>query len=206
MKKLILSVAIVAGAAMMACSTADKTAEKASAMTSKIENCTNPDSLKAYVDQANEYVQTLVNSGKIKEAQEFMAKIEPVVKEKAPALAGTFTAVQAAIGKAADTAKETAADAAEQTKEAVSDSIDSKVEAAKDAAADAVDNATDAVKDKASQATDAVKGAAEKVADKTTDVAKNVADKTTDVAKTVADKAGNAAQKTADKLKDLGDK
>lgn len=195
MKKLILSVAIVAGVAMMACSSADKTAEKASAMTSKIENCTNPDSLKAYVSQANEYVQTLVKSGKIKEAQEFMAKIEPVVKEKAPALAGTFTAVEAAIGKVADNAKDAATDAAEQTKDAVSDSIDSKVEAAKEATAEAVDNATDAVKDKAAQATDAVK-----------DAAKNVADKTTDIAKSAADKAGDAAQKAADKLKGLGDK
>ena len=51
MKKLILSVAVVAAAAFVAC-TSSKTSDSAAAITSKIENCTNTDSLKTYVNQA----------------------------------------------------------------------------------------------------------------------------------------------------------
>ena len=87
MKKLILSVAVTAVALMVACTGKEQAKKEDGGIMAKIENCTNTDSLKAYVEQAKAYAQTLVSEGKVDQAKEFLAKIEPVVKQKAPALA-----------------------------------------------------------------------------------------------------------------------
>ncbi len=184
MKKLILSVAVIAAVAMISCTSSEKTAEQGSAITSKIENCTNPDSLKAYVQEAKDYVKTLVNEGKVEQAKEYLAKIEPVVMEKAPALAGTLATVETALDKVADTAKVDPTEAVDSAKNAVTDSISSKAEAIKDAAADKIQEGKDAVAEKAGE----------------------VVEGTKKVASDVAEKASDAAQQAADKIKDLGKK
>lgn len=181
MKKLVLigTLAAVLAVGSMSCSKKDSSAE-ASAMTTKIENCTNPDSLQAYVAQAKAYAQKLVQEGKVDQAKEYLAKIEPVVKEKAPALAGTLSTVETALDK-------------------VTDVVGDKVDAAKDATSAAVDSIGSA----ASSATDAVSAKAEEVKDaaaaKTEEVKNAAADKV-DKAK---EATANAVQNGADKVKDL---
>ena len=72
MKKIIFSVAVVATMVFAACSGEKKVQDEASSMQSKIENCTNPDSLKAYAAQAQAYYQKLVAEGKVDEAKAFL--------------------------------------------------------------------------------------------------------------------------------------
>ena len=188
MKKFVLAlVVLVAAGAAVSCSKKDA-AESADAVKSKIENCTNPDSLSLYVEQAKDYADKLVKEGKIDEAQKYLETIEPVVKEKAPALAGTFDAVNAALGKVKDVAGDTvdsAKEAADNAADSLKNAADNAVEGAKDAAADAVNDA----KDKANAAADAA-------AQKVSDAANNAAQK-------VSDAASNAAQKADNKVKDL---
>ena len=181
MKKLVLIGALSAVLAVgsMSCSKNDSSAE-ASAMTTKIENCTNPDSLQAYIAQAKAYAQKLVQEGKVDQAKEYLAKIEPVVKEKAPALAGTLSTVENALDK-------------------VTDVVGNKVDDAKDATATAVDSigsaaasAKDAVCAKAGEVKDAVATKADEV--------KNAAADKVDKAK---DAAAGVVQEGADKVKDL---
>ena len=89
MKKLLLSIAVVA-ALCAATTSCGKSADSTASMKSKIENCTNTDSLRAYVEQAKAYADKLVAEGKVDEARKYLAELEPVVKSKAPALYLTF--------------------------------------------------------------------------------------------------------------------
>lgn len=175
MKKLILSVAVTAVALMVACTGKQQTEKEDGGIMAKIENCTNTDSLKAYVDQAKAYAQTLVSQGKVEQAKEFLAKIEPVVKQKAPALATALTSVESALDKVEAAASEKA----DSTKQAVTDSVGNKIDAAKqaisDKASETVEKASDAVENVAGKASDAVGKAADKTADavnKATDAVK----------------------------------
>ncbi|MCI9608056.1 MAG: hypothetical protein HFJ94_07785 [Muribaculaceae bacterium] len=188
MKALFISVAVAALAAFTACSSSEKADKQESTLASKIENCTNTDSLKAYVEDAKEYVAKLQSEGKVDEAKAFLDKIQPVVEQKAPALAGAFTAVQTSLDKISDSA----AAQADSTKQAVTDSVNAKVEDAKDAVSDAVKNAKDAVSDKASEVADKSK----EVVDKSKEAVTNAAEKTKDA-------ASDAAKSAADKIKNL---
>ena len=174
MKALFVSAAVAALTLFGACSSADKADKAESTIASKIENCTNTDSLKAYVEEAKDYVVKLQQEGKLDEAKKFLDKIEPVVKEKAPALATAFTAVQGALDKVGDVASTNV----DSLKTAAVDSVNSVVDAAKDSVASAANAAVDAAKAKAAdaanaaveqgkaKAADAVNSAAAKAADK----------------------------------------
>ncbi|MDE7452734.1 MAG: hypothetical protein K2M52_05385 [Paramuribaculum sp.] len=166
MKALFISAAIAAVAIFSACTSSEKAQKEESTLASKIENCTNTDSLKAYVEQAKEYVVKLQSEGKIDEAKAFLEKIQPVVDQKAPALASTFATVKAAVENFSGNASE----AADSVKSAVSDSITLKVESAKEAisdkASESVEKAKDAAADAAQKAKDAAADAAQKAADK----------------------------------------
>ncbi len=185
MKKVLLSVAVAAVAIMSSCSgSADKSVSSTSDFKTKIENCTNPDSLKVYVNEAKAYAQKLVSEGKVEEAKKYMEQIEPVVKEKAPGLAGALETVKTALDKVPGAVS----DKAEDVKDAVSD----KAEDVKDAVADKTDEVKDAVGDKASEVKDAVgKKAAEvkdAVGEKASEVKDAVKNKTEDVKDAVKDK------------------
>lgn len=176
MRKLILSVAVATVALMVACTGKQQADKEDGGIMAKIENCTNTDSLKAYVDQAKAYAQTLVSEGKIEQAKEFLAKIEPVVKQKAPALATMLTSAESALDKVESAVGETA----DSTKQAVTDSVGNKIDAAKQTisnkASATVDKPTDAVENAAGKASDAVGKAADKTADavnKATDAVKD---------------------------------
>lgn len=174
MKKFIFATLAVAAVALSSCSSsADKAAkEEATDFKAKIENCTNPDSIGIYVEQAREYADKLVKEGKVEEAKKYLADIQPVVEQKAPSLATAFETVKSAIDQipaAADSLKNDAADKAQSTGEAAVDSV-------KNAAADAAQK----VSDKAGEVAAKAKDAAGNVADKTVKAANDVAGKTKD--------------------------
>lgn len=176
MKKILLAVAVVAAMSVAACGGKEAKAADAeeSALATKIENCTNPDSLSVYVDQAKAYAQKLVQEGKVDEAKKYLDKITPVVQEKAPALVSTLETVKSAIdklpGAVADSTKAAAEAAVDSVKGSVSDAADAAkakageaVQSAADAGSAAVDkakeNAGKAVSDAASKANDAINNA-----------------------------------------------
>lgn len=180
MKKLVLTlaVALTIGAAAVSCG--NNAGSAAKDIKAKIEHCSNPDSVKVYADEAREYARKLVAEGKVEEAKKYLAEIEPVVKEKVPALAGTFTTVNGLLDKVEDTAADKAADAKESASAAV------------DSAKSAAGSAVDAAKEKAGEVGDAA-------AQKASDLKQAVSDKASDV----KDAASDAVQKGADKVKDL---
>lgn len=185
MKKFFYSLLAVAAISVVtvSCSGKKDQASSVSEMTSKIENCTNPDSLKAYVSEAEQYVQKLVAEGKVDKAKEYLDKIEPVVKEKAPALAATFDSVKSLVDKVPSSASE----AADQAKEQANDAVDQ----AKEQGAAAVDSAKSAISDAADATKAKAEAAVSDAADKVSDAAQNVADKATDAAKDAASKVTN---------------
>lgn len=161
MKKLLIAALGFAVVSLVACNkTAEKAEENEQDLASKIENCTNPDSMKVYVDQANDYVQKLINEGKTEEAKEYLAKISPVVEEKAPTLAGVFNSVKSAVGEVPDVvsnASDSIASKASEVADSAVSAVKGKAEEAKAKAADAANQATDKVKEKASDAVDQAK-------------------------------------------------
>ncbi len=173
MKKLVLTAIVALALAAASCGTKSTQEVSASDIKTKIENCSNPDSLKVYVDQAKDYAKKLVDEGKIDEAQKYLDQIEPVVKAKAPALSGAFDAVNTALGKVKDVAGDKfdqAKDAASAATDSVGSAASNAVEGAKDAATDTYNKAKDATVDAANKAKDATVDAAQKGADKVKDL------------------------------------
>ena len=100
MKAILLAAAAVVALAFGSCSKADKEAKSESNdFKAKIENCTNPDSIATYVQQAEAYARKLVDEGNVEEAKKYLADIQPIVKKKAPALVGVFETVRTAVDK-----------------------------------------------------------------------------------------------------------
>ena len=174
MKKLIFTVAVLAAMVTVACSTEKRAEDEGAALKAKIENCTNPDSMKIYVKQAQEYADKLVKEGKDDAANAFMDEVVPAVQAKDPVAAASSAELQA--------------------KEAV----DSLAAAAKDKAQEV----SDSVSAKVSDAKDAVKDAAAAAKDKTAEAAGAVKDKAANAAAAAKEKTANAVKEGADKLKD----
>ncbi len=100
MKKILLTCVALAALATVSCSHKESAADAAaSTLTTKIQNCTNPDSMKAYVEEAKAYAARLVSEGKVDEARKYLEKVEPVVKKYAPSLAGVVTTAENAADK-----------------------------------------------------------------------------------------------------------
>lgn len=170
MKKLLLSIAVVA-ALCAATASCGKSADSTASMKSKIENCTNTDSLRAYVEQAKAYADKLVAEGKVDEARKYLAELEPVVKSKAPALSGALSTVESTLDKV----KENASDKADEAKNSTAAAVDS--------AKSAVGSAAEAVKDKAADVASAVKEKTQDVKEGAADAAQKGADKVKDILK-----------------------
>lgn len=170
MKKILLPMALVAVLALGACSGKGKSAsgDSVADFKSKIENCTNPDSLQAYVGQAKAYVTKLVDEGKIDEAKKYLAELEPVVKEKAPQFAGAFETVKSVVDKVPGSAQNSLDKAADAASVA-GDSIASAASNVKDAAAEKIGDIKEAVSDKAKEVKDAVGDKASDLKDATKD-------------------------------------
>lgn len=170
MKKILLAVAVVATVMMASCSSTQKAKDEGADLKSKIENCTDPDSLKVYVEQAKAYADKLVSEGKDKEAEAYLQEVAPVVATKDPSAATIFDKISAAAdsvaGDATDAVK-AAGDSVASAADAVKDAVADKVDDAKTAASDAVDNtkaaASQAVDNAKSKAADAVQAGADKL-------------------------------------------
>lgn len=170
MKKLLLSIAVVA-ALCAATASCGKSADSTASMKSKIENCTNTDSLRAYVEQAKAYADKLVAEGKEDEARKYLAELEPVVKSKAPALSGALSTVESTLDKV----KENASDKADEAKNSAAAAVDS--------AKSAVGSAAEAVKDKAADVASAVKEKTQDVKEGAADAAQKGDDKVKEILK-----------------------
>lgn len=175
MKKLFMIAALGATVLLGSCSkNAEGNEQSGNALKSKIENCTNPDSMKVYVNDIQAYAQKLVDEGKVAEAKEYLEKVMPIVKEKAPQLAATLEGVMATVekipGAAVDGLKDAAGNAVDSigarvdaAKETVTNTATEVVENAKEAAGEAVNNvkngAVDAATGAAESATRAINNA-----------------------------------------------
>ncbi|MDE6556845.1 MAG: hypothetical protein K2K55_07785 [Duncaniella sp.] len=177
MKKILLSVAVMATLALASCGSSVKQAEdKGAAIKAQIENCTDPDSLKMLVQQAQEYAEQLVKEGKDQAAAEYLNEVAPVVEAKSNKAASVFENLKneadsvVAAGKAAA--------------DSVAAGVVDKANEVKDKATETVSNAAEATKEKAAE-----------VVEKGADAAKNVADKAAYAASKAADAAKNAFKK-----------
>lgn len=224
MKKILLSIALVAAMCMTSCggsndaskaaqdeaaaaqATADSLANVAAESKAafeqqlteaagKVEELKDEAEAKDFLGKAQDYVQQLVKDGKVQEAKEYLAKIGPAITAKFPALKDVVEGAD----KVVDAAIATGAGAVDGVK----DAAENAVEDVKDAAGNAVDAAkekagevVDATKEKAAEAVDAAKDKAAEVAGKATDAAGKAVDATKDA-------ATDAANKAADKVKGL---
>lgn len=159
MKKILFAIGIAAVASLAACSESksNESAENEGAgITSKIENCTNADSIKVYVEQATAYAQKLVEEGKVAEARKYLDQVTPIVQDKAPALVSTLNQVKATLDKLPGASK----DSLETAVNGAVDAVKDKGEAVKDAAVEGATDAVNGVKETASNAVNDVKDAA----------------------------------------------
>lgn len=192
MKKLFLSMAVALMTAGVLTSCGSKAVTEATdegeALKVKIENCTDPDSLKMYVEQAQEYAQKLEAEGKGEEAEAYLTTLLPTLQEKDPSVASYFEELKAKAKEEVKDAKEgvdslanSAVEGVKETGENIKEAGENAVNAAKEAGA----NAVNAAKEKGSEVVDAAKNAGTNAVDKG------------------KEKAADAVQKGADKVKNI---
>ncbi len=154
MKKVFMTLAIATAAIGSLTSCGSKAAREGSdegeALKAKIENCTDPDSLKIYVEQAQTYAQKLEAEGKGEEAEAYLNKIVPVVQKKDPSVATYFEELKTKAGEEVTEAKE----AVDSVAGAVKDKSAAVVDSVKNAEAA---NAVEGVKKAGSDAVEAAK-------------------------------------------------
>lgn len=188
MKKCVLAVSVLVAALTWACSGNQQEAKAENDFKAKIENCTNPDSLAVYIQQASEYAQKLAAEGKTEEAQKFIDELAPVVAAQDSTLGGQWMTVVETVEvfteNAVDTAKAVAAEAVDSAKTVVSNAKDSVaakagnvVDKVKEGVSNAAEKATDKVEETAKKGVDAVKQAGSDVAKKAADEASKLGNK-----------------------------
>lgn len=165
MKKLFLSAALVATVMMVSCSAEKKAQDKGEALKAKIENCTDSDSLKIYVQQAKDYADKLIKDGKDSAAETFLSDVTPAVKAKDPSAVLGLTALdlKAKADSTFEATKESAKELADSTSKAVSDKVSSAKEAISDAAEQTKEKAASAVESAKEKTADAAQAGADKV-------------------------------------------
>lgn len=180
MKKIFLSAAIFSALVMTSCGESQKTADAADDLSAKIENCTNPDSLKIYVKQAQDYAQKLISEGKTTEAQEYLDKIAPAIEKKDPSVKEAFGNLMTAAGSAIKDKTEDVTDAVDSTANVVADKAVEVFDESKDAVVDKAKDVKDAVVDKAKDVKDSGAKAVDDAKSKTADLLQKGADKIND--------------------------
>ena len=189
MKLIITSVATAALAlTIVSCSTQERAQHSEMSLASKIENASNPDSVKAYVNSAKEHIDKLIADGDLVAAKAYLDSIQPVVEKKDPAMVHIFTPTKADMAKAE--AKAAAEDAAEAMREGA-DTVASK-------ASDLLDKTTEAAKATAKNAAD--KGA--EIVDKTKEKGADIVDKAKDKGQDLTEKAKDAVKKAKEEAKE----
>lgn len=174
MKKILLTVAVAAAIMTVGCSTAADREEKAEqSLQYKIENCTNPDSLKIYVEQAKSYAAKLASEGKLDEARKYLDDITPAIDKAAPSLKQQWnSAVEAIKGvtvNAADSVADAVSDKYDEAKSGSKDVVDKVVDGTKEVAGKVKDGSVETyekVKEGSKDAYDKAKEGTEKLLDK----------------------------------------
>lgn len=154
MKKLFLSVAVLAAIAAASCGTSEKKAlDEGAAIKARIENCSDPDSLNIYVKQAQDYAESLKAKGDDAAAQAYIEEVAPVIEAKDPSSAGVFEKFGEKADKVVSTVGDSVASKASAATEATKEAIETAkektgqvVDAAKEKTADAIQGAADATK------------------------------------------------------------
>lgn len=156
----------VSAVVMTSCSsktTENEARDEGDEIKAKIENCTNSDSLRIYVKQAQDYAAKLVKEGNDTAAQAYLNEVAPVVRTKDPTAATLFDTLEAK----ADSTVSAAVEKADSLKENVADAAKAKVEEGKEkvsqAASDVKGKASDAVESAKQKTADAAQSAADKV-------------------------------------------
>lgn len=196
MKKIFLSMALVAAMCMTSCGGSNTESKEAEATeqaadeqaneaaesqaafeqqlneaAGQVEGLKDEAEAKDFLTKAQDYVKQLVKDGKVQKAKEYLAKIGPAITAKYPALKDVVEGAD----KLVDAAIATGGDAVESAK----DAAENAVVDVKDAAGEAVD----AAKDKASEAADKIGDAAGKAVDAAKDKANDAANKAAEAAK-----------------------
>lgn len=137
MKRILFTIAAVGALMAASCQSSTEKAAESQAVDfkTKIENCSNPDSIKIFVEQAIDHAKQLANSGKAAEAEAYLNDIQAAVASKAPEMKSYFEKVETSVD-------DKAAEMANKAKEA-EDSLKAKADDAKDAAVKAADKAKD---------------------------------------------------------------
>lgn len=166
MKKLVFSLLAIAAVVVTSCSSKTTDAEaqdEGAVIKAKIENCSDPDSLKIYVQQAKDYAAKLVKEGNDTAAQAYLDEVAPVVREKDPTAVSVFDQLEAK----ADSTVSAAVEKADSLKDAAADAVKAKAEESKEKASqalnDAKDKAADKVDEAKAKAADATQSAADKL-------------------------------------------
>lgn len=184
MKKIILSLGVLAMVALSSCQpSAQKAEDEGALIKSRIENCTDPDSLKIYVQQARDYAQKLEQEGDDTAAKAYLDEIIPAVQVKDPSTVSIFSGLR-------------------NVADSVVNTVHSGATMAADSLKSGAEKAVDGVKDAASAAVESGKEAVEAGKDKAAEVARDTKDKAEAAKADAKKKAGDAVQKGADKLKD----
>lgn len=199
MKKFFMTLAVAAMAlgAMTSCGSKAETEGKdeGKELKTKIENCTDPDSLKIYVEQAHEYAAKLEAEGKGAEAEGYLDELLPVVQQKDSAAASYFQQLKSKAVEEVNEAKE----AAKEAKDSVASAGKHAVEAGKDA----VNAGKDAVKGAAESAEKKVSDAAAEAKQKGTEAVDAAKQKGSEAVNSAKQKGADAVQKGADAVKGL---
>ena len=184
------AVLAVAGAGVLySCqSTAQKEGEdEGDAIKLKIENCTDPDSVRILADQARAYAEKLEAQGQGEEAASYLKTVIPVIQSRDSSAVDVFDQLKSEALKEVANAKRAVS---------VKDSLAKAAAAAKDSAVNAAKNAGDNVKDAATGAVEAGKNKAKEVYEsgkqKTKDAVESGKQKTKDAVEAGKQKARDA--------------
>lgn len=192
MKKLFLSVAVatvvLAGLSSCGSKAVTEGKDEGADIKAKIENCTNPDSIRIYAQQAQEYAAKLEAEGRGEEAKAYLDEVIPAVQQKDSTALDVFDLLKQKAIQEVDTAKAKAAEVKEGAVNAANSAVESGKQAVSNAVQDGKNKVDNAVNEGKSKVNNAVQDG------------KNKVDNAVNNGK---EAVGNAAQSAADKVKNL---
>jgi vacuolar-type H+-ATPase subunit E/Vma4 len=187
MKKLFLSMAVLASLSMVSCGGSDKAAEgeaaegeaveavdesseaipEVSALAEKAASVASSEEAQSLVTEVKDYVNKLIEEGRVDEAKQYLETVKSALAEKYPEVTSKIDQIDQIIGAASSATVEGAKDAAKQAAENVADDAKAKADEAVQNAKDKANESANAAVDKATdKANSAVNNAADKVKNK----------------------------------------
>jgi hypothetical protein len=193
MKKLFLSMAVLASLSMVSCGGSDKAAEgeneavesedveavqsveegtavdvpEVSALEQKAESCSTIKDAQDLVSNVKDYVNELLQAGRVEEAKEYLEAVKPTLSAKYPEVSAKLDQIDQIITAASAVSVDGTKNAVKQTAESAAQDAKAKAdEAIQNAKDNANERANAAVNDATDRANSAVNNAANKVKDK----------------------------------------